>query len=86
MSGFARRFCECSLKNGFCVSSFEKREESFEKYVLAIVKKCDSWNSFQESFWKDCLSSRGKLDITSQFYKYQTEIKKLDVFKEHITK
>ncbi len=32
------RFCECSLKIGFCVHSLEKRRAAFKKCVLAIEK------------------------------------------------
>ncbi|MEQ2249755.1 hypothetical protein ILYODFUR_032578 [Ilyodon furcidens] len=34
------RFCECSLKTGFCVQSLDKRRADFEKCVLAIEKNC----------------------------------------------
>ena len=38
------RFCECSLKNGVCVHSLEKRTAAFKECVLAIEKNCNKVN------------------------------------------
>lgn len=38
---FSLRFCECSLKIGFCVHGLEKRRAAFKKYVLAMEKNCN---------------------------------------------